>query len=68
MEPDVATLKFIREEIAQAVAAGHIHIKLCGELGCADNLKGFILDKTKYRLCVAEETDTEMRVLIEPRD
>lgn len=54
-------------QMGKAIKEGEIRIELCGHLACADNLKGFTLDKTKYRMRFGDETETKLKVFIEPK-
>lgn len=50
------------------IEGGYIRLELCGHLEDAGLLKGFILDKRKYRMRLEDETEESMRVIIEPKE
>jgi len=66
LEVNVDTEALI-DHLNARIEAGDIRIELCGLLECVDNIKGFTLDKTKYRLRLTDETETSVKVLIEPK-
>ena len=49
----------------EMVSNGTIRIELCGHLEHANNIKGFTLDKTKYKMSLVDETEDSVRVIIE---
>lgn len=58
-------LTTVAQGVRALVEAGHFRIELCGHLEHVDGLKGFTLDKTKYRMRFVDETDESVRVIIE---
>lgn len=60
-------LDTVAQGLRALVEAGHFRIELCGHLEHADSLKGFTLDKTKYRMRFEDETDESVRVIIEEK-
>jgi len=60
--------EFVRQELERMVDAGEIKIELCGHREHVDGIKGFTLDKRKYRMRFAEETEDYIRVIIEPKE
>jgi len=56
----------VKEFVDDKVNNSEIRIELCGHLEHVDNLKGFTLDKTKHRMRLVEETETSVKVIIEP--
>lgn len=65
--PVVVSEEFIRIELGRMIDAGEIRIELCGHVECAGYIKGFTLNKRKYRMRFEDENEDSVRVIIEPK-
>lgn len=65
---EAAATEEYRELLNQKIQSGYIRIELCGHLEDASLIKGFTLDKTKYRMRLVDETEESVRVVIEPKE